>query len=183
MDGNSHIRLHLPSAVATAGINDDLRQYEVGKSLYVLRAIQALKNLEVLKSYLLLVRSELDGYRWSYNLNETCTSILESFGGIEMGDHLADLVQRLDDILKQLDHGWKYFKQHDPEFEKGSLGKRKGQYTRLKKVLLDVERRTSFPTTSLFRTLTLTEVYATSPDIHSRSSSPIPVGSHKELPV
>ena len=155
----------------------------VGKSLYVLRAVQAFKNPEVLKSYLLLVWSEWDGYHWPYHLNEACTSIRESFGGIEMGDHRADLVQRLDDILKQLDHWLEYFTQHDPEFEKGSLGKRKGQYTKLKKVLLDVERRTSSPATSLFRELTLIEVYATSPDIHSRSSSPIPVGSHKELPV
>ena len=154
-----------------------------GKSLYVLRAVQALKNLEVLKSYLLLVWSEWENYRWVDWLDEAHTSIRESFGGIEMGDHRADLVQRLDDILKQLDHGLEYFKQHDPEVEEIYLGERKGQYTRLKEVLLDVGRRTSFPTTSLFRTLTLTEGYATSPDVHSRSSSPVPVGSHKELPV
>ena len=159
------------------------RGRHVGRSFYVLRAVQALENFEVLKSYLLLVWSEWDNYRWFDDFNETCTSIRESFGGIEMGDHRADLVQRINDILNQLDRGLEYFKQHDPEFEEGSLAKRKGQYTRLRRVLLDVERRTFFPMISLFRTLTLTEVYATSPNIHSRSSSPIPVGSHKELPV
>ena len=67
-----------------------------------IEVVRALVDIEVLKSYLFVVWSEWD---WLSNscFDEMCIVIREDFGGIEMRHYRADLIQRLDDVLGQLD--------------------------------------------------------------------------------
>ena len=66
-------------------------------------------------------------------------SIQEDFGGIGMGHHRADLVQRLDHVLERLNRGLEYLKQHNPEFEEHHLVEMKSTYQKLRETLLDVD--------------------------------------------
>ena len=105
-----------------------------GAHPHIIKEVQALEDIDILKSYLLLVWSE-----WSLNwLNDHDMSALvqESFGGIEMGHHRGDLIQRLDDVLGQLDNGLEYLKQHSPEFSEDDLERGKNQYQTLRETLL-----------------------------------------------
>ena len=118
----------------------------VGSRTYVINAVRALKDVEVLKSYLLLVWSELDNPEDSDTM---CTSIREDLGGIEMGRHRADLVQWLDHVLGELDLGLEHLNQVNPRLGKYHLREAKRKYGELKEVLLEVDRCTSSPLTVL----------------------------------
>ena len=110
--------------------------HHFGTNPRVIEAVAALKDVEILKSYLLLVWSE-----WSvcwFNDNEMSALILENFGGVGMGHHRADLIQRLDHVLGQFDCGLEHLKLHDPQFDEGLLWWRKDQYQELRKVLLEM---------------------------------------------
>ena len=120
----------------------------VGTSSRVVKVVRALKDAEVLKSYLLVVWSEWGDLRDSSALNEMCTSIREDFGGIEMGRHRAELIQQLDHVLGQLDRGLGRLKQHNPELGQYDLWKMKRRYRKLREVLLEVERRAPFSITA-----------------------------------
>ena len=109
----------------------------------VVKAVRALKDIEVLKSYLLLVWSEWDTLD-SSGFYEMHTLIREDFGGIEMRHHRTDLIQRLDYVLGQLYHGLKYFKQHKPWFCKYHIQGKKNQYRELREMLLEMNNRTPF---------------------------------------
>ena len=115
------------------------RGRRMGSDSDVVKVVRNLKNIEILKSYLLLVWSEwnslLDG------LDMMCDSIREDFGGIEMCPHRADLVERLDHVLGQLDRGLEYLQQDGPELDEDDLERRKEQYGKLKEVLLEVDRK------------------------------------------
>ena len=126
----------------------------VGTRASVVSAVRALGDIEVLKSYLLLVWSEWD-IIWPDGFDEMCASIQEDFGGVEMGKHRVDLIRRLDNVLGELDRGFEYFTQYSPECKKGYLQKGKRQYAGLKEVLLEVETCTSSPTIAHFCILTL----------------------------
>ena len=107
-----------------------------GTQPHVVEAVRALKDIEVLKSYFLLVWSE-----WSHlyddGLEEMCTSIPKDFGGIGMGQHRADLIQRLDYVLGQLDRGPGYLAQHHPDLRReDNVQEMKDQYQRLRGILL-----------------------------------------------
>jgi len=96
-----------------------------GSTPYVIRQVHDLGDTKTIKSYLLLIWSEWDCLylRWgkSHSLlldyvylvpegdrfykrgpPEMCTLIKKNFGGVEMGDHRQDLLQRLNHILGQL---------------------------------------------------------------------------------
>jgi hypothetical protein len=64
-------------------------------------------------------------------------SIQEDFGGIGMGHHRADLLQRLDHVLGQLDRGLEYLKQHNPAFNEDYLQRMKDRYQSLSETLLE----------------------------------------------
>jgi hypothetical protein len=64
-------------------------------------------------------------------------SIQEDFGGIGMGHHRADLLQRLDHVLRQLDRGLEYLKQHNPAFNEDYLQRMKDRYQSLSETLLE----------------------------------------------
>ena len=102
------------------------------------RDIRKLGDIEILKSYFLLVWSE-----WNYlgysNVDEVEISIREDFGGIEMQHHREELVGRLDYVLGQLDRGLDYFKRHQSWVGKDDIQAAKRKYRKLKAVLLEVD--------------------------------------------
>ena len=114
-----------------------------GTDSSVVTAVRALKDIEVLKSYLLVVWSEWDTLRFD-SFNEMCTLIREDFGGIKMGHHRANLIQRLDHVLGQLDRGLEYIQQHKPEFDEYDLQRGKSEYQKFREMLLEINSRTPF---------------------------------------
>ena len=112
----------------------------------VIRHVRGLGDLEILKSYFLLV-----WYEWEHlsvdHINAMEVSIQEDFCGTEMGWHREELVQRLDHVVGELDRGLEYFKQHTTVFdsEDDIRGAKEG-YERLKNVLLEVERGVALET-------------------------------------
>jgi hypothetical protein len=108
-----------------------------GTGGHAVRHVRALGDVKILKSYLLLVWSE-----WNYNdgLAEMQISIQEDFGGIRMGHHREDLINRLGHVLEQLDRGLGYFKQYMPSIDEGKIQRTKDQYRELEEVLLEVDR-------------------------------------------
>ena len=58
----------------------------------VVKAVQGLEDIEILKSYLLIVWSEW-GPLANVGFPKMCTSLHEDFGEIGMGHHRADLIQ------------------------------------------------------------------------------------------
>jgi len=112
----------------------------VGSDHSIVRMVRGLKNIEVLKSYLLLIWSEWDPLSPA-GFGEICDSIHEDFGGIEMHFHRADLVERLDHVLYQLDRGLEYLRQERPELDEEDLQGRKHQYGELREILLEENRK------------------------------------------
>ena len=65
-------------------------------------------------------------------------SMKEDFRGIGMERHRADLLQRLDLVIRQLDLGLEYFKKLNPKFDEDYLQRAKHQYQYLREILLEV---------------------------------------------
>ena len=76
-------------------------------------------------------------------------SILEDFGGIEMEHHRADLLQRLDHVIEQLDRGVESFKRRNPEFNEDYLQRTKHQYRYIREILLEANMTSNQPYVSL----------------------------------
>ena len=100
--------------------------------------VRTLGDIEILKSYLLLIWSEWNHLGF-YSYRAIHTLIGEDFDGIGMRCHRDDLIKRLDHVLGQLGRGLEYFKQHEPKIDEEHIQQRKGQYERLKNVLLEVD--------------------------------------------
>ena len=105
----------------------------------VVRLVRGLGDIEILKSYFLLVWSEWDSILAS-GFYEMETSIREDFGGIGMCHHREDLIRRLDHVLGRLGRGSEYLKRHKPWIDEYHILTGKGEYGRLREVLLEVER-------------------------------------------
>jgi hypothetical protein len=148
----------------------------LGTHVHVVKAVRRLDDIEILKSYLLLIWSEWDIIRPD-GLDEICVSIREDFGGIGMGRHRAALIQHLDHVLGQLDRGLGYLQQQNPDLGEPRLQEMKRQYGKFEEVLLEVERRTSSPMAVLFDELTQVEMHRISRDVYVCSSSPVSVVS------
>ena len=114
----------------------------LGSCRQVVLAVRDLKDIEILKSYLLLVWSEWD-YPYREDYLEMEDSIRRDFSGIEMNSHRADLLQRLDYILAELDRGLKHFQQYNPRFHRDRLQWGKTRYRGLRETLLEVDRAAS----------------------------------------
>jgi hypothetical protein len=159
----------------------------VGTCVHVVKAVQALEDIEILKSYFLLVWSEwnlpscplpddtINRPRRIYRLarrrpphiryafdgfSDMQISIREDFGGIGMGHHRADLLRHLDHVLGQLDRGLEYLKQHNPQFDEDRLHGMKDQYQNLRELLLETIGSTSSPTTTPLRISTPARMHA-----------------------
>lgn len=147
----------------------------------VVQTVRALGNVEILKSYMLLVWSERDRAGFPA-LDEMCTSIQEDFGGIGMGCHREELLRHLDRVLSQLDLGLGHLRQHEPNLNGGDIEEMKYEYGELRNVLLEADREVVIALTrelprliALFSLLTLTDMYRVSLDVCVCDSSPVPV--------
>ena len=106
----------------------------------VVRHFRGLGDIEILKSYLLLVWSEWDDFGF-FDFTEMQTLIAEDFGGSGMWSHRDDLVKHLDHIQERLASELGYFEQYEPEIDGDDIRQRKEQYGELKNVLLEVDKR------------------------------------------
>ena len=109
-----------------------------GSSDSVVRQVRRLGDIEILKSYLLLVWSEWDDLHPDGCL-EMQALIREDFGGVGMWCHRDDLTEHLDHVQEQLDRGVEYFRHHEPLIVEEHIQRRKETYGKLKNVLLDVK--------------------------------------------
>lgn len=112
----------------------------IGAGPEVVRFFRGLGDIEILTSYILLVWSEW-GFIPSLGLDEMETLIREDLGDIRMRHHRERLIRRLDHVLRQLDRGLEYLRQHNPLVDENGLRLAKSGYKRLKRVLLEVGRR------------------------------------------
>ena len=113
----------------------------VGTKGSVVCHVRALGDIEILKSYFLLIWSEWDPILdRSEDAVEMQVSIREDFSGLEMGRHRQDLIKRLDLIFEHLDRGLEYLNQHRPSVDEQHIRRTKEGYTKLKEVLLEVDR-------------------------------------------
>ena len=94
--------------------------------------VRGLGNIDLLKSYFFLIWTEKSTLL-SGRIHEVESSIKEDFGGRGMEDHRKDLMERLDHVLEQLG-GW------SPE-DPYSVRETRTQYTRLRDLLLEVDKR------------------------------------------
>lgn len=119
----------------------------LGTEPEVIGHVRGLGDLEILKSYFLLVWSEWD--RISYGgLDMMEMSIREDFCGTGMARHRQDLAHRLDHILGELGRGPGYFRQYsgwDGDLNR-EIYTRKKHYGKLKDVLLEEEAAERSPT-------------------------------------
>jgi len=142
----------------------------VGSHPDVMQQVRGLKNIEILKSYLLVVWSEWDSLRYSGFLM-MCKCICEEFSGVEASSHRAELVQRLDEVIGELDKGLEYLQRDTPDLRKEELQRRKGQYEKLRRVLKEIPEAPEIPTCmsprliNLFDLLTPVDTRRISPNI------------------
>ena len=110
-----------------------------GTTQDVVRHIRGLGDIELLKSYFLLVWSE-----WNYlffdGLGEMKEIIREEFCGIAMLRDREDLTERLDHVLRQLNRGVEYLQQHNPQIREDHITLPKFQYEQLKETLAKKDR-------------------------------------------
>lgn len=146
----------------------------------VVRVVRGLRDLEILKSYFLLVWSERNIISPEGLVNMRA-SLREDFGGIEMGCHREELIEQLDHVLAQLDPGSEYLKQHGSWIDKDPQ-RTKRQYQELKGILVEVDRetteiltRTPFRPTNLLNPLTPTVICRISLGVHLCPPAPMSV--------
>ena len=116
----------------------------VGSHPRVMEQVRRLKDIEILKSYLLVVWSVWDTLRYSgFRMMYEC--IREEFSGVEANSHRAELVQRLDEVIGELDKGLEYLQRDRPDFGEGDLWERKGQYEKLRKIFKEIPEAPEIP--------------------------------------
>ena len=145
----------------------------------VVKAVRALANLKILKSYLLLIWSEWD-YLYSDGHGEMCTLIREDFGGVWKGQQRKDLLEHLDHILGQLDLGLDHLQQHKPSLKKGSIKRMKKQYGKLKEVVVEEDKKVAIALACKCSRLTillspLTPTYTNRETLNIHVCHPIPI--------
>jgi hypothetical protein len=106
----------------------------------VVRFVRELGDIGILKQYFLLVWSE-----WNlvdiYGFDQMKSSISEDFGGSGMRNDRRELIERLDQVLGQLDRGLEYLRQHNDQITDNHVRVSKRDYGRLKAVLLEVDNK------------------------------------------
>ena len=130
----------------------------VGSQKDVVHQVRELGDVEILKSYFLLVWSEWDSIHDS-GFYAMCTSIREDFGGIGMGHHREDLVKRLDHIIGELDRGLAYISLHNLNTDLDYIQLTRGEYRKFRDVLLEVGREAvENPACTSFRLINIFEL-------------------------
>ena len=110
-----------------------------GTRKYVVRCVRKLKDVEILKSYFLLVWSEWDHITYPEALSEMRMTIKKEFKGVEMEDHRKDLIKHLDYVLQQLNQGLGYLRQHKLWIEQDDVQRAKAQYQTFRQDLLQMD--------------------------------------------
>jgi len=134
----------------------------LGSHPRVMQQVRRLKDIEILKSYLLVIWSEWDSL-YDSGFPTMCEWIREGFSGVEANSHRTELAQRLDDVIRELDKGLAYLQRDKPYLREGDLQERKGQYEELRKILKGIPEAPEIPTCmssrliNLFDLLTLVE--------------------------
>lgn len=113
------------------------RGRSMGTGLGVFLHVRGRGDIDLLKSYYLLIWSEWDTLSDSV-INEVETSIKEDFGGDGMRGHRKDLIERLNQVLGQLDRRPGYFDQKKQGISEDGIEQAKEQYTRLRDALLRI---------------------------------------------
>ena len=125
-----------------------------GSHLRVMQQVRGLKDIEILKSYLLIIWSEWDSIQGSgFRMIREC--IREEFSRVEANSHRAELVQRLDEIIGELDKGLEYLRHDRPDLEEEDLRERKRQYKELGKILKEIPEVLEIPTCMSPRSINL----------------------------
>jgi hypothetical protein len=101
--------------------------------------VRELGDVEILKSYFLLVWSEWNSVDYD-GLCQMVFPIREYFGGSGMRNDRRDLIERLDQVLGQLDRGLEYLRQHDYQIQDNDVRINKHCYGQLKAELLKLDR-------------------------------------------
>ena len=107
------------------------------ESSVILFFVHGLGDIEIFKSYLLLVWTD----QWIPDPSAsdyTEISIREVFGKSEMEHHRRDLIERLDHVLGQLDQRLEVCREHNQLTLERDLQDAKTRYTGFKRVLLEV---------------------------------------------
>jgi len=107
-----------------------------GSTGRVVRVVRAFGDIEILKSYLLLIWSEWDEPRRN-GLHEMCALLREDFSRTGMGYYRQDLLRQLNYVLERLDLGPEHLR---PRLETHDILRMKEQYGKLREVLLEVDR-------------------------------------------
>jgi len=145
-----------------------------GSHPHVIQQVRGLKDIEILKSYLLVVWSEWDTpFDLSFDLffDPFFGVLREEFSGVEASSHRAELVQRLDDVIGELDKGLAYLQRDRPDLEEDELQYTKGQYEKLRKILMEIPEAPEIPACmssrliNLFDLLTLVDTHRISLNI------------------
>ena len=157
---------------------------KVGSHSRVVLMVRDLKDIEILKSYLLLIWSEWDSLHHEGYLR-MMISVSQDFSGIGMNSHRADLLQRLDHVLEQLDKRLEYLQQSGP-----GLGLARPMfsfldYGSLKQNLLEVDQealevliRASSRLTTPFEPLTHAAARRITLDVHVCAPYPVSIAHH-----
>ena len=120
----------------------------------VMQQVRGLKDIEILKSYLLVVCSEWDTlYDSGFDMMYEC--MLEEFSGVEANSHRAELVQRLDEVIGELDKGLEYLQRDRPDLLEEEFRFRKEQYEELRKILKEILEAPEIPTCMSPRSINL----------------------------
>ena len=156
------------------------RGRDVGATARVVDAVRDLKDVEILKSYLLIIWSEWDSLLFD-SFCKMRTAIREDFGGVGMGHHRADLGRHLDHVLGQVDRGLGYLEQHNPNLNEGFLQAMKYQYRTFRETLLETDikaiTRTPYPILLIPYVLIRAYMHRISHNIYVRGSAPMSVAS------
>ena len=167
------LRPHIPISIWTwlkkqPSLPPECFGQQKGIEGHVVCHVCALGDIEILKSYFLLVWSEWDPIRYRPRLRHTEShsslsyiefssnlghtgylnegvlemqiSIQEVFVGIGVWRHCKDLINRLDYVLGQLGLGLEHLQQCKSCFWDNSIQAAKEQYRGLRKLLLEVDR-------------------------------------------
>jgi len=149
-----------------------------GSRRCVVEAVRGLGNIEILKSYLLVAWSEWNALR-DGGFDEMCVSLREDFGGVGMGHHRVDLIQRLDLILERLGRGPGYFKRNGRALEEDYIQKVQNQYENLKRILLETDNgafsRMSYSMIILLWILIQADIHRISPNVYVCASSAVSI--------
>ena len=127
-------------------------RYDATQESRLIRYLRGLGDLDILKSYFVVVWSEWDHLEDSH-FYQAQTSIVEDFVGISMQPHRTDLIKRLDHVIKRLNRGLDHFQRFEWWIKEGEIQGRKRQYETLRKVLLKVDKRATRILTGMFHTL------------------------------